>query len=1224
MQRFFLISLFVFFTFSQTLQAQTTNQNDLLKVILDLPAPAPNESGSIAVDKKPRPPEFFDDKNVPPDDAPIEDLLDFWAKQNEGYSRLNYHIKPSEKTAQRILEACLDDPPKLINYLSILPADAQSAEIIKSLYDNQLEDKKIEPYLHSRLKQWLKGNSTYFVDELVREARKIKDENDYVQNNFQDALLSLAKVDWDSARPIAENLENNTAQPYSAILAKWVQYKRAMETEDSSTAEKYRRMLQEIVENKNAAWAMRDLAMDALASSGDWQGRDEWYISLLEDETLLTIQDNGNTGLTTLIAMSPPQKWTEKMLELLKSSNFAVRSAAARNLMESFDGKDKKVIEGLLPWLSDPNWAKQSRQAERKDLIAALATIHIPESVPSLIAIVMNEGEFRSQAVSALISYKDTRAVPALKFALSKEKAAAARSLITEALIASGGLSDDEQMTALEAYAAMASTPEGQEQINFYQFDYYEGEEGEEIGAEEPDTKPLPLIISIGKTVSEQEEPSDGLVVRAAERIKILRQTKPAIADTLLAIMQKWKGRAIYSEILSQIKSGEADVETILSILEKRKDVREKVLNELAVLRASTGTARGIGACILEEESEFLSILGQTDAPAQTAMLGCSRLIRAKLPVTEVGAFLKNPNKILALAAERYLESEDSVQARMMVLAAHPNEAVILGARQAFVPDEKANYDIQALNALFESVNGTRFWSMPFSGIKKNEERLRNEIKTNPEITAIYAIFQDDDKGQQIIRVYKDKVVYTFEEDTARYWEKTLTAKEYEDFYRFLLENKIDSLSPLSGACEHCQSREFVMFGLNGGRRVFVRSETDENHAIDGLFKYFDSFKQQNLKLNYRLSDKLKGLEVLLADKNFNAVTVWKKDADLRVLIEDKLKQQEIEKDLREFQQSFYSMETENEEDQSQRQARYASFLKKRAETALAHYGWYNIQNDKLGGAAAQPPEVPFLNNQTFFSPTLSINTLTPGWKVRAGNSEIRAGELYEGGLYKISGSSNPFKFKEGLYANPITTADGKWAVAIKAETDWSEPKTVVRINLATGREFKISVPPSDVFYPVAFIGSHNKFLLYRGRGNFLLLRNNSIESIEEDEEMQAEAVNSKKKPNPSPKTPEYYLFDANTGASQLVKGEFLPLLQQTFRPLQPTAVQGEFWAAIFDAKTNSTSVGRYNDKTFAFQSLAKIPDINLNSMDIWVDEKESKIYFVYQGHLLALPFAKQ
>jgi hypothetical protein len=32
------------------------------------------------------------------------------------------------------------------------------------------------------------------------------------------------------------------------------------------------------------------------------------------------------------------------------------------------------------------------------------------------------------------------------------------------------------------------------------------------------------------------------------------------------------------------------------------------------------------------------------------------------------------------------------------------------------------------------------------------------------------------------------------------------------------------------------------------------------------------------------------------------------------------------------------------------------------------------------------------------------------------------------------------------------------------------------------------------------------------------------------------------------------------------------------------------------------------------------IPKIKFNSMDMWVDEPGNKVYFVYRGHLLALP----
>ena len=1226
MHRFFLISFFLCLFFSTATYSQTNNSSGLLKNILDLPAPAPpNEAIEKAFKVKERKDEFYSNDNVPADDAPLEDLLEYWAKQNEGYNRLNYQLKPSAEVARRILEACEEDPKKIINYIAVLPSDSATAETIKKIYDNQLKDKEIEPYARTRVKEWLKFNSDYFVDELVKEAQKTKDRDNYVQNTQQDVLLALAKVDWDSARPIVERLESDSSQPYSQILARWIQYQRAVETDDSGAAEKYRRMLQDIVENKSAAWAQRDLAMDALAANGDWQGRDKWYISLLEDETLLTIQDNGNTGLTTLIAMSPPKKWTEKMLELVKSNNFAVRSAAVRNLMDSSDSKRKDVLEALLPWLTNANWAKSSRDGERGQLIAALAEGDLPESVPGLISIVMNEEEFRTMAIGALIKYKDVRAVPALRFALSLEENLEARSIIVQALLASGGFSDDEQMTALEAYATLVSTPAGLEQFNTYQ--YQEHYEGDEDGGDKPTQKPLPLPIVIGKTVGEQEEPTNGLVVRAVERVKILRRTKPSVADTLAEIMQKWKGPAIYAEILRQIRDGEADTETILSILAKRKDVREKVPNDLATLRGASGTARGIGACLIEDENDFLSILSRMDAEAQTAMFACARLLRVKLPVPEVGVFLNSPNKLLALAAERWLESEDGAQARTLVLAKHPNEAVILGARQAFVPEGKTS-ESKNLDAVFESVNGFQFWSLPFSELKKSEEKLRDEIKTNPDLTAVYAILPEAKSGQQIIRVYKDKIVFTFEEDTARYREKTLTAKEFENFYNFLINNKIDSLPPFNDFCEECVSNEFVMFGRGGGRRVFLRSVNNEKNVVNKLFEYFESFKKENLKLKYRLSDKIKGLEVLLAEENFTARAVWKKDADLRVLVEDKIEQAKIEKDLTELQQNTFNVESEDEEP-AQRQARYLTFLKKRAEMIFAHYFWRNLQNGKLGAVAEQPLEIPFLSKNAQYFPESAVYNSAPEWQVRARNIEIRTGELYEGGLYKIIDSSNPVKLKEGLYANPIITADGKWAIVTKAETNWNEPKTVVRVNLQTGREYKINIASSDAFYPIAFVGSHNKVLLYRGKGSFIRSGDTTAgipegeHAAEMLEEMLARRLGrANAKPNPSPKTTEHYLFDANTGAAQLVKGEFRPLIQQSVRPLQPTANPGEFWATIFDEKTKETSVGRYNEKTFVFQPLTKIPDINLSSMDIWVDEKEAKIYFVYLGHLLALPLS--
>ncbi|HUR96576.1 MAG TPA: hypothetical protein VMZ26_00780, partial [Pyrinomonadaceae bacterium] len=83
-------------------------------------------------------------------------------------------------------------------------------------------------------------------------------------------------------------------------------------------------------------------------------------------------------------------------------------------------------------------------------------------------------------------------------------------------------------------------------------------------------------------------------------------------------------------------------------------------------------------------------------------------------------------------------------------------------------------------------------------------------------------------------------------------------------------------------------------------------------------------------------------------------------------------------------------------------------------------------------------------------------------------------------------------------------------------------------------------------------------------------------------------------------------------------RGEIRPLIQQTFRPLQPATAAFEFWAAI--PKENETVIGLYNTRTFTLRPLLKLPKISFDSMDTWVDESGGKVYFVYEGHMLAAP----
>ena len=1226
--------------------AQNSNANrrpstadQMIKQILDLPAPTQNIRPPVARDASPtRPAEFYEFKNIPPDDAPIEDLLDYWrSSYNQPNETSRIDRQPSIPVAERILEYCSTHPEKLNEYLRILPVAPEIASSVKAIYDQTSTRELLErPYMMVQVKMWLTHNTTYFINDLLREVGRVKDENNYVSNENQFALRSLARVDWDSALPIVERLESDAGQPYSQTLAKWVRYQYAVSSGDESDIERYRRALQQIVENRDAPWAQRDLAMDSLVAVGDWKGRDAWYLSLFDDPTLLTIQENGYTGLSTMMTASPPDKFTDQMLKLLRSGSVTARSGAARNLITDFNG-DTKVLSELLPWLTDPAWAKSSRNNERGAFIGQLGRFSIPESIPGLISVVMNEPEQRSIAAAALESYKDPRANSAFRFALAQEDTREGRAPLISGLAACGGFSDDEQLSALEAYVTLISTEEGQEKYSKFANQYTQGygedegdDEGEMSIAPEPG-KPgappeekedvLPLPISIGAFVAEQTEPSEGVVIRAIDRLNTLRATNPVVADMLAEVMQKWKGRAIYIELLRRLKSGEAGIGDILRILADRSDIRKKVPNEVGLLLGSGGITRGIGACILEDPLQYTDILGKDDVEAAAALLGCARELRATLPLQTVAGFLSSKNALLPLAAERYLEMDDSVEARTMVLARHAGEARVLGARVSFVPDGAKNFTISGeLNELHQSVNGLPVSSKDLSAMEKFEVGLRDEIRKDPNLVAVFALVNDAKDGSKVIRVFTNKIELTYYEDDARYWTKNLDQKEYENFVRFVTSSGVDRLSGLSSICYGCPSTEFIMFTKEGGRRVYFPTAIWAQAGIAGMEKVaklnsnFDDLRKGTSELHYRFAENLNGLEVLWTNPKQRASAVWKKGADLRFLVEDEDVRASILSELSRKERDDMIAVASDDVTEEKRREIYEQQQKRRTTSSQSHYSWRRLD----GQSISQPPEAAYLYDPAQLSQLGSIDPSPRAWQVRSGGSEIRTSKEYseEPGLFRVSSSGQATRIRDGAYMTPIVTGDGRWAIVTKLpEGDENNQTTVVRVDLNTRRELKIGIAPAEDVHAVAFIASLNKVLVYSGP---VKERRSAYSQTYEDHDRESA------KGNDAPRAAEYFLVDPVNGAAQLVKGEFEPLEQQTYRPLQSTATIGEFWAAIHDEKTNSTRIGRYSDRTFSFKPLLTLASIRLDSMDIWVDEAYGKLYFTYNGHLLRLPLIQQ
>lgn len=1200
-----LFSLLLLVLLLPTVSYNQDKKPNLLQELLDLPSPPVLKKK----EEQEHPEEFYDTRNPPPDDAPIEDLFDYWERQNSATGTLLHTIQPSEKSLKRMLDFCKDNPEKLTDILSYLPKDAEFVDFVKRAYDEKLQGEEEQEY-NDTIKEWLKFNSPYFSDELYEKAQKVKDS---IENNTdnEDELMALARVDWARAKPLLEKLENNPTQPISVVSAKWIFYQHALETKNEDEAEKYRKQLKEVIENRNARPSVRDKALDALSLTPEWEGRDDWYLSLMEDETLFDLREGEQwyTGLTTLITRTPGDKWIPKMIKLTKSSNPVVRNAAVRNLASLIYRKNKEVIEALLPWLANKNWAKEAN-GERLALITALGEVDVPESVSALISVVTNEDEiYQLTAAKTLAHYKDVRAVPALRAVLEKTKDEESRKVLIETMIACGGFSDDEQLLHLEAYAKIISTPEGKEEIYINSYD-----EG----------KPLPLTFSIGTVVSEQEEPTDGLVIKTLNRIKTLRKNEPEVATALFEIVRKWQSRVIDLELLDQIDDRQANVETVVAVLARREQLQKRVPNEIAAMITKGGVVRGIGATLSGKEDELASVLSGSDIEAKITLLACARLLRVSLPLKDVGDYLNDENKQLALAAEHYLESEDSTEARSYVLEKHPNEARILGARDAFFTKEKPK-NFAALNELFMEVSGMTFTEGNYSGLKKMEEKLRAEIKETPDLIETYSLLTNSLYGHIVVRVYKNKTVLTWYEDVARYREITLSKEELNSFESFLAENKIKDKSPQLFEYARYKSSEFLTLSRNGGRRVFIQESPEHPKEIIDLLNRFEELSlRDDFKLFYQFADKVKGLEILLASNRYFANTLWKNNDDFRVLIEDKEKEKEIIEEVTKRQREEIEI-LRAEADSTAARDKFNKLQSEWAAARYAHYSWRKFENGKLANVVEPPlntpyfPEITQVNGSTLISRNSSWNMQAKDFKIEDGYYEEKMG------LWKIIPSQNPVLIKEGYYRNSVLTPDEKWVISTK-QTQGSEDSQLVRINLQTGKEFVIKVPQKGAIVPIIYVPAQNKVLVAK----YISLQMGAMS--QEDKEKLVEEIRivresgeevdvSEKYNELMQRSIEYYLLDANTGSLQSVKGETSPLSQQTFRSLQPTGNPNEFWAAIPDNR--KTEIGRYDMKTLSFKSLLAIPDISFNSMDMWVDEKAGKVYFVYKGHLLSLPLTQ-
>jgi hypothetical protein len=632
--------------------------------------------------------------------------------------------------------------------------------------------------------------------------------------------------------------------------------------------------------------------------------------------------------------------------------------------------------------------------------------------------------------IDALGHYRAKQAGAALRKVFEEGHTDRSGRSIVAAMLACDALSEKEIAEAVEAYCRDNLASAGRPQAGLF------------------DEDRRPVKVELGEYLSRLAADREGACELLLARVRALGASDPNVADALVAVVSKWTAPAVDRYLVGRLKVA-AEWPPVCAALNRHDQMRKNVPVELRAMSQAGGARAGVAAAVLGDPNACRRLLQGPDTPAQKLLLACARLLRTELPVALVGRLMKEADPLLSQAAERYLVSEDSVQARKLVLARHPGEMRILGARMGFDPGHST-----------------------YGAFDDTEQRLGKELPRPGGPDQIISLLSEGywgNDGQRIIRIKGDQASLSVERYCGKSLSRPLTESQRKGLLEMISMLRFDDLPPLITPVYDGMQYEYVRLTRDGGRRVFM-------------------------------------------------------------------------------------------------------------------------------------------NN--------------PGTAGTAGKYAIRAAHDYDagarevGGLWRCRKGKQPERICDKTFARPVVTPDGKWAVAPRDDEGWAQKRPIIRVNLATGKQLPIDVGPARDAEAVCYLPSHGKMLISLTVGERSLDGNDPV--IQAEKEIAAE-IGAAVAAGGGDLT-EYRLLDPATGKTEIVHGQFAPLEQLTYRPLQPNRNADETWAAIPDADGAGTRIGRYDLKRFAFHCLLSLPKAQFTSMQMWVDETEPAAYVVMNGDLLRIP----